>query len=104
MLQKKKHRIWLNCIVLQFIKLSTYLRTDQLAYLNSSENNDLLEEIFAETQPNECTIQNDAADERQAILMDFDCSVFECKSEVDDNRNFVWSQDSEVQAMAHVWK
>lgn len=89
---------------MQFILLLFYanLRTDQLAYLNSSQNNDLLEEIFAEAQPNECIFQNEAAEEKQSILLDFDCSVFEYKAEVDDNRNVMCSQDSEVQVMAHV--
>lgn len=85
---------------------SFFFLTDQLTYLNSDGINDeLLEEIFGgETLENGCIFQNEAADEGQAVLWDFDCSVFEYKPAVDENSNNDCSRDPETQVSVEICK
>ena len=69
---------------------------------NNDSNNDLLDEIFGETPPTEWVSQADAMEDSQSVLLDFDCSVLECKTVVDDNSNFICNQDSDLRVGSHV--
>ncbi|XP_022296994.2 uncharacterized protein LOC111106564 [Crassostrea virginica] len=76
--------------------------SDQMLSSNKDSNNDLLDEIFGETPPTEWVSQADAMEDSQSVLLDFDCSVLECKPVVDDNSNFICNQDSDLRVVSHV--
>ncbi|XP_061195461.1 uncharacterized protein LOC133203707 [Saccostrea echinata] len=84
--------------------MNNCIHRDQLSYLNSDQtSDDLLEEIFGfESQTNDCVFQNEAEEENQTILWDFDCSVFESKATVDENSNYESSADTQFQETTQI--
>ncbi|XP_062585683.1 uncharacterized protein LOC134247328 [Saccostrea cucullata] len=88
------------------LSINSCIHTDQVSYLNSDQtNDDLLDKIFGlESQTNECVFLDEVEEGQQALLWEFDCSVFERKIMVDDNSNYESSADSTFQDKALIWK